>query len=113
MFHTQAAEIQIDLDEAKKKVKLLEALERLQRNKDYKLLIEEEYLRQEPLRLVSCLADPALQAPHMQASFVADMRAGSALNSFYLLVRRNGEAAYQAIKDGEEQLENLRGEGGD
>lgn len=108
MFSPQTEEVQITLDQAKNKVKLVEALDRLERNKDFKLVIGEEFLKQEPLRLVGCLSDPSLQAPHMQAAFVADMRAGSALLAFFRLLRKNGDAAAQSIIDSEEQLEQLR-----
>lgn len=113
MFSTQTQEIQIELDEAKKKVKLREALDRLERNKDFKLVIDEEFFKQESLRQVSCLSDPAFQTPHMQASVIADMRASATLQAFFRLVRRNADAAETAIANAEEELANLRRDGGD
>lgn len=111
MFGTESAAIQIDLDEAKKKVKLGEALDRLERNKDFKLVFEEEFFKQEAIRQVSCLSEPAFQSPHMHASLIADMRAGATLQAFFRLLQRNAEAAKQAIINGEEELANLRRDG--
>lgn len=111
MFGSQSAAIQIELDEAKKKVKLVEALDRLERNKDFKLLIEEEFFKQETLRQASCLSDPSFQTPHMQASLIADMRAGATIQAFFRLLRRNGAAAEQAIINSEEELQAIRLEG--
>lgn len=113
MFGTEVQQIQLTLDEAKKKVKLGEALERLERNKDFKLLIDEEFLKQESIRQVSLLSDPAFQTPHMQASIVADMRAGSTLQAFFRLVSRNASMSAQAVHDSEEQLAIIRGNGED
>lgn len=113
MLGTQVQEIQLTLDEAKKKVKLGEALERLERNKDFKLLIDEEFLKQEAIRQVSLLSDPAFQTPHMQASVISDMRGGATLQSFFRLVSRNASMAAQAVHDSEEQLAQIRGNGED
>lgn len=113
MFRTDTAEIQITLEEAKKKVRLVEALERLERNKDFKLIFGEEFFVQETLRQASCLSDPAFQTPHMQASVISDMRASATLQAFFRLLRKNGEAAQQSILDSEEQLAALRASGED
>lgn len=113
MFGTQAQEVQLTLDEAKKKVKLGEALERLERNKDFKLVFDEEFFKQESLRQVSLLSDPAFQTPHMQASIISDMRASATVQAFFRLVYRNASAAQQAVLDSEEQLESIRRNGED
>lgn len=102
------AEMQTTLDEAKKKVKLGEALERLERNKDFKLVIEHEFLTQEPLRLVSLLSDSNMQAEHLQKAITMDLRAGSAMDGFFRLLRRNAEQAAQSVIDTEEQMSRMR-----
>lgn len=101
-------EMQITLDEAKKKVKLGEALARLEKNKDFKLVIEHEFLTQEPLRLVSLLSDHNMQAEHLQKAITMDLRAGSAMDGFFRLVKRNAEQAEQSALDTEEQMARMR-----
>lgn len=113
MFTTEVQKIQITLDEAKKKVKLGEALERLERNKDFKLVFDEEFFKQESLRQVSLLSCPAHQEPHKQASIIADMRASATVQAFFRLIQRNAEHAEVAIMDNEEQLANMRRDGED
>lgn len=100
--------LQTTLDEAKKKVKLGEALARLEKNKDFKLVIEQEFLTQEPLRLVSLLSDPNLQGDQQQKNIVMDLRAGSAMDAFFHLLRRNADQAAQSVIDTEEQMANIR-----
>lgn len=101
-------ELQNTLDEAKKKVKLGEALARLEKNKDFKLVIEHEFLTQEPLRLVSLLSDPNMQGESHQRNIVMDLRAGSAMDAFFHLLRRNANQAAQSVIDTEEQMANIR-----
>lgn len=111
MFGTQTQQIQITLDEAKKKVKLGEALERLERNKDFKLIFEEEFFKQESLRQVSLLSCPNHQEPHKQAAIIADMRASATVQAFFRLLVRNAAMAEQSVLDNEDQLAQLRAEG--
>lgn len=101
-------DLQNTLDEAKKKVKLGEALARLEKNKDFKLVIEHEFLTQEPLRLVSLLSDANMQGDQQQKNIVMDLRAGSAMDSFFHLVRRNANQAAQSVIDTEDQMANIR-----
>lgn len=108
MFQSQVQEVQITLDEAKKKVKLGEALERLERNKDFKLIFEEEFFKQESIRQVSLLSCPNHQEPHKQAAIIADMRASATVQSFFNLLRRNARMSEQAVQDSEDQLAQLR-----
>lgn len=113
MFSSQVQEVQLTLDEAKKKVKLGEALERLERNKDFKLVFDEVFFKQESLRQVSLLSCPNHQEPHKQASIIADMRASATVQAFFRLVYRNKEQAEQSVYDSEEQLANIRSLGED
>ena len=53
----QNEEFNVHYEEVKEAVKRFEALQRLQKNKDFKFIINEGYLRDEAVRLVKMRAD--------------------------------------------------------
>ena len=111
MSANDAIDLQIEIDDHKKKIKLAEALARLEKNKDYKLVIEHEFMTQEPLRLVGLLSDLNMQNEYHQRGLNMDLRAGSALQSFFRLIRRTAGEAESALAHSEEQLAQLRASG--
>jgi len=68
-------EIELSMSEAKAVVDLGKSVERLRKNRDFKKVIEETYLREEAVRLVHLKSSPAMQRPEVQAGIDSDIKA--------------------------------------
>ena len=106
------AEIQLHIDEARHFVELGNALERLERNPDFKLLIQGDYLQSEAVRLVHLLADPDEynQSPTQQAKIKQDIHAIGALAQYFNVIRWKAGNAAQSIAEGEATREEMESE---
>lgn len=101
-------ELELHLQDAKKMVNLRDTLTRLTNNRDFKKVILEGYLDEEAKRLVHCFADPNLSD---QEKIITEAMKG--IGHFKMFLNHiivMGNNAEQAIYDGEEQLDELRGE---
>lgn len=58
----------MSIEQASESVKDLEALKRLEKNRDFKRLISDGYFKDEASRAVLMLADPSMQEPERQRS---------------------------------------------
>ncbi len=97
-------DIEANILESKQFVEMGEALTRLEDNRDFKLLIAKGYFKDEAVRLVSCLSDPAFQTKDRQASLVVEMSAISGLNSYFRAVKHKAMVADAAIRSGREEI---------
>lgn len=102
----EIAKIQRDVDEAKSNRDLASALERLEHNQDFKLLIGRAYFHDEAVRLVHLRDDPDANIEVVNKQ----MDAIAGLSSFFRLVRKNGEMADKSIRDGESMIEQMHSE---
>lgn len=64
---SEQIEVQVSKDACVAQINLGKALERLNKNKDFKLLITDGYQTQYAARQVSLLADPAASKPEVHA----------------------------------------------
>lgn len=64
-----------DITQAKPIIEFGSALERLDRNKDFRAVIKEGYFKNEAIRLVHLKADPNMQTPEKQAAIIAQIDA--------------------------------------
>ena len=104
-------EIELSMSEAKKTVDLGKSVERLRKNRDFKKVIEETYLREEAIRLVHLKSSPAMQRPEMQANIDADIKAIGSFAQFLDTITAMADRASGELADGEAALEELRAEG--
>jgi hypothetical protein len=88
-------------------IEMDKALERLESNKDFKLLIIDGYLRDEAVRLVHLKCDPGVQAPEKQASILAQINAISALVQHFRAVGQMAAMAAKAIESDEAERDEL------
>ena len=90
-------------------LKLGEALERLQKNPDYQLVISTHYQTTRALELVSMLkADSASEATRQACREKLD--AISLFGEFIRVVTLQGNAARKTIEDAQTALDEIRGE---
>lgn len=100
--------IEISAVTAKRSVSLLQSLERLERNRDFRALFTTNYVTLEPARLVGLLDHPAQSSDADQASLQKEMISISVFMQYLVTIRRQGEAAAAALKTQEADLESLR-----
>lgn len=102
--------IELSIEEAKQSVDLKLALGRLIKNRDFKKVIEEGYLRNEAIRLVHAKASPSLQSAEHQARITRDIDAIGALDQYLTTIYQIGSQAEYAVADYEQELETVRNE---
>ncbi len=102
--------IEISIDAAERAVQKKAAVLKLFKMKEFKLIFEELYFKEEPARLVSLLTDPGFQDEDSQKNLHNDMIAISALRGFLMNIQKLGTQMEQAIASSQEQLEELRNE---
>lgn len=107
MSNADIAPIERDITNYKADIKLLEALNRLEKNKDYITIIGKGYLETEALRLVKIRTEPDTQAEHQQRNILRDIDAIAALNSYLIQIRRDADIAAQSLQRSEDTLEAL------
>lgn len=111
MSQDQIAEIELNITEAKKFVAEGKSLERLLSNRDFKKIVLEGYFEKEAVRLVHLKADHNMQSDDDQASILSQIDAIGNLTHYFRAIRHNANMAEKAIEEGEQGLDELRGEG--
>jgi hypothetical protein len=97
-------EFELDVATAKEHVALADALGRLQKSKDFKLIINEGYIQKEAIRLVSLKAHPAMQEDKRQAAIVKSMDAIGSLEQYFSMLYAVGANSELAIDEANEAI---------
>jgi hypothetical protein len=95
-------QIEIELEEAKKKVKDMEAMDRLKQNKDFKDIFMEGYFKDAASHLVLLKALPEMQEEQHQVSIVKRMDAIGHLREHIRGIYQMGRAAKNSLNEMEE-----------
>lgn len=103
-------EIQVSIETAKKTVKNSDALNRLYKNRDFLHLIEEFLFKQEPIRLVHLLSDPAQQTEAAREKLLKQMDMIAGFRDWLANVDRFGNDFREKVAQFEEELELARKE---
>jgi hypothetical protein len=111
MSEQQIHEIEINMEQAKSFIGMGEALDKLHKNRDFKKIIVEGYFKEEAIRLVNLKSEPAMQSPEKQASIIRDIDAIGSLRSYFGKLYMQADQAIEAVKAGEEAIEEIRNEG--
>lgn len=101
-------ELENSLEASQADIDRLEALKRLMKNPDYKLIIDEFYLKEQAIRLTMCLDDPGMK--HLQDDVLNDLRAIAGFRRQLGVIFQMGEVATQAKADYQQELDEIRGE---
>ena len=110
MARNEMEAVEISIDTAKQAVKMMKALERLQKNRDFKFLIDECYLEKEAIRLVYLKSDFNMSDPAQQEFIDRGIEAIGQFRNFLSMVYRQGDSAAQALEDHEKTREELLNE---
>ena len=111
MTQDTVQQIEKNIEKAKTAIELDKALERLESNRDFKLVVAEGYLKDEAVRLVHLKADPAMQTAERQATILQSINAVGGLLQYFHTVSRNAALAARSIEADEAELTELRQEG--
>lgn len=103
--------IEISMEQAKSKIALMECIDRLTRNRDFKKIFTEGYFEKEPARLVKLKADPQAADPDYQASILKQIDSIGCLHQYLRAIHVQGQMAQRELVAHEEALEaELRGD---
>jgi hypothetical protein len=113
MSQNDVVELELNIKEAEDLVSLGKSLERLEKNKDFKKVIQEQYLHNEAVRLVHLKSDGNMQDPRVQERLVRDIDAIGSFTQFLSKVFREADSAREAISICNEELDHINNEGED
>lgn len=101
---TDTQQIEVSIDQAQAKIAKAEALERLYKNADFKLLIEEGYLTERPLNLVKGMTRTSI---HEHASKINQnaLIGVASLHDYLQNIFTEGAAAFDAIQEAQAELQ--------
>jgi hypothetical protein len=97
-------EIELSMDMAKKKIELLEVLERLKENPDFKAFVSVGFMGEERIRdLLTKKVSPSFQDVNNKMYVDSQLQAIGAFRMFTLYVEQEGRMAKQALTEAEEE----------
>ena len=95
-------------------IELASALERLEQNEDFKMLILEGYIKDEAVRCVGLLANDQIKRINARPDVMEDLIAISSLQDYFIKVKNYGDAASADLleleSEGRESLPLVEGE---
>ena len=101
----QQQTIEIEMKEAKEAVAMAESLERLYKNRDFKKVVTECFMRDNVVMNVHALGNPAYKNDENTVKSIHDrIQAVAELVEFFRMVQQHGENARYALKDAEAEL---------
>lgn len=111
MLNSKIKQVELSLKEAKAKVKLGDALLRLQKNRDFKLLIEEGFFIKEASRLVAARGNPVVtENPQTLIEVDNGIIAIGGTQQYFNKIMLEATQAEKAIEDCNQELDILNGE---
>lgn len=111
MTNDTIQQIEANISSAKEIVEFDKALQRLEANRDFRLVIRDGYLKAEAIRLVHVKADPAMQTPERQAAVMAQIDAIGNLLQYFRTVGQQARLAAKAVESDEAERDELLAEG--
>jgi hypothetical protein len=103
-------QIEISIAEAEKLVARRDMLNRLRKNPDFIAVFDEGYLKEEAVRLVSLLAEPAMAAH--KSEVMTALEAISRFRQYLSAIFQMGNAAAREIAEGRETIADIHAEHG-
>lgn len=98
-------QIELSIEEAKEKIALFDALKNLEKNPDFKKLIEKKYLESYPIRLVRLKAAVQMRDPEDQKMIENRIIGVGEFFNFLNAVAQEGHVAMQSLRQSEEELD--------
>jgi len=105
---TELEKVELSMKQAKAKIQMRDALNRLTKNTDFTEVIVEGYFKTYASNLVLMKAEPSQEDPADQRRLDNAIIAVGELQQFFRSVLVQGDMADKALVDNEEALEELR-----
>jgi hypothetical protein len=107
--------VELTIEDAKRKIELGQALQRLEKNKDFKVLILDNLLKDDAIRQVRLLAAPGLKAPGdgpavARAGVMARIDMIGELTNFFRWTHQEAAQSKAALEDHEETRQQILAE---
>lgn len=102
--------VEITIEQAKEAIQLHEQLLSLEQNKDFKALIIDGYLHDEPARIAGMLAEPGQQGEIDQRELMGAIKSIGHIRQYLINIHRAGLSAKESLINHEEYADELRGE---
>lgn len=102
-------EVELNIEFAKERIELLNALDRLLKNADFKLVISEGYMEKEAIRLVKALANGAI-LPEGKAEIQKDIEGIGRLDQYFEAIVQIGRAQENTLNAYQDTLTELEAE---
>jgi len=99
--------IEISMESARERVELMKALDRLWDNPDFKKVILNDYMKEEPARLVTLRAAPQMADPERQDSLLRALDSIGYLDLHFNSIRQMGMMAENEIDASRDQVSQL------
>lgn len=109
-MNDEVEQIELSIQEAKKNVNKMQALLRLIDNKDFQVVLDDGYFRDEASRIVILKADPEMQKEEYQKQLDNSIIAIGGLRQYFRTVMQLGRMAERSISDDERTREELLAE---
>lgn len=106
MSQQDIVELEATIQDLEGMVRLGQSVDKLLSNREWKKVVENEYLREEAIRLVNLKADPNWQSPEAQTKLDRDIHAIGAFTQFIALLKHKATSAKEAL----DECEDLRAE---
>ena len=103
-------QLEQEIDNAKQIVELSNALQRLSGNKDFKEVIQQNYFKDEAVRLVHLKSNPAMQEEEQQKSIVASIDAIGFLSQYFNIIEQQARQARRFLDMADETRDELLAE---
>ena len=96
--------MQISIDQAQHQVRLADALDRLQQSPDFKILVMQDYLKDQAARLSHLLSDHTMQSKKQRKALIKEMEAIGNFLTYLRTTAQRGQMAREAIRVNEAEL---------
>lgn len=110
MSQSDIQEVEITIEQARKQIKMRDAVERLMNNQDFKDIVLEQYLREEAVRLVHLKADAQMQDERRQRNMDMGIAGIGLFRVFCERIQREGDEAEEALDGHLETLDQVQSE---
>ena len=106
----QIQEIEVTMKQMQVEIDRMAAFERLTANKDFQMIIEQDYFINHASRLVLLLATPAMQDDFKQKDIQDDIVGIGRLRQYFVGLMNKGHMAQKSMSEHEAELEALNAE---
>ena len=107
----QLGQLEITIEEAKQSIEKAEALHRIAKNPDFKLLISDGYFVKEASRLVLSKAMPDASNPAIQQDYDNSITAIGYLKRYFAQIIGMANMAEKSLRESEQTREDILNEG--